>query len=310
MFKKRTKQVIKINSLHSQRNSNLQNDINKEVPIISIPISKNTVESIESIKVNENLTHTLNEIKTSDISSVEKLPLELLSNEPSLNNKIDTHKKYLFLFYGENNNLIENKSKKTTNVLVCWENLKKTLIEDTLNQGYETDVGFITYSSEIDNDIKDIIKPKYYLVNERKNKYDTIKEVSLFIKDHKEEYDRIFILRCDIAYKYHLSKWPKLNERSIFFICKDMSWKKTKFCMELLIIVDKEYIDIFCEAINALNGSPIHALGAYLYNNNLPHTYLYDDYYHGHINNELISWLIYEDLPDLDNPVKGEKLKI
>jgi len=73
--------------------------------------------------------------------------------------------------------------------------------------------------------------------------------------------------------------------------------------MDLLIIVDREYIDTLykCTYDLTIHLPTLHGLGTIMYNRSINHTYLYDDYYHGHTKNPLISWLLYNNLPDLEN---------
>lgn len=217
--------------------------------------------------------------------------------------------RYLFIFRGDNEREQYN-DRMYTNILIAWGNIKETLIDDTINNGHTCDIAFITYESSICDRILEVINPKYFIVKEKFTQYDNARDVLTFIKDKKNDYDRVFILRCDIAYKYHLSKWPRLEQNGIFFICRDIHWPSLKFCMDFLIIVDNEYIDILHESVfNIYTKLPtLHGLGTLLYEKNIPHIYLYDDYYHGHTKNPLISWLIMNDLPDLKNPEEAENI--
>lgn len=217
--------------------------------------------------------------------------------------------RYLFIFRGDNEREQLN-DRRYTNILIAWENIKETLINDTINNGHTYDIAFITYKSNICDKIVKVINPKYFIIKEKLTQYDNAKDVLTFIKEKKNDYDRFFIFRCDMAYKYHLSKWPMLEQKGIFLLARDINWPSLKFCMDFFIIVDNEYIvSLYDSVFNIRIMLPtLHGLGTVLYEKNIPHIYLYDDYYHGHSKNPLISWLVCNDLPDLNNPEEGENI--
>jgi hypothetical protein len=67
--------------------------------------------------------------------------------------------------------------RKYIDILMCWDNLKKTIYDDLTNNGHECDIVFITYCSKIVEDIKNIIAPTHIEIKERINQSENFKNV-------------------------------------------------------------------------------------------------------------------------------------
>jgi hypothetical protein len=125
--------------------------------------------------------------------------------------------------------------------------------------------------------------------------------VNEYIQRHKTIYDRFVILRFDIIYKVAITDWPKWAINSITVPCKDITWNSTKFCNDIIFIVDQDYCDIFNKSVEYMiniDNIPIslrmshhtsmpHHIGQYLYLNDLKLDTMYEGLYHGIINHPL-----------------------
>jgi hypothetical protein len=217
--------------------------------------------------------------------------------------------KISIIFRGENvRKCHRDTTRKYIDILMCWNNIQKTIIDDLTKNGHNCEITFITYSSEIIDDIKKIINPKNIYLYEPETQIKNFEQVLQFMDNNKNIYDRFIILRCDFKYRLCITEWPKWNERGIILVNKDVHWPKMKLYADILFIVDTDsiynfklafYSDIFCDTI--------HGLGRYLYNNISFHL-MYEDYYHMD-DHPIHSLASLEDEPDLEhikkiNPIK------
>ena len=106
-------------------------------------------------------------------------------------------------------------ARKYIDVLMCWDNLKKTIYDDLTNNGHECDIVFITYCSKIVEDIKNIIAPTHIEIKERINQSENFKNVLSIMNKYKNTYDRFVILRCDFMYRINITTWPKWDKNGI-----------------------------------------------------------------------------------------------
>ena len=217
--------------------------------------------------------------------------------------------KVCLIFRGDNvRESHADQSRKYIDVLMCWDNLKKTIIDDLLNNGHAVDIAFVTYQSEIVEKIKTTINPTYIILNDKINQVENFKHVLTFMNNYKNEYDRFVILRCDFMYRFGITKWPKWEENGIILVNKDVHWPTQKLYADVIFITDSEFIDIFTNAFYSdIYYSNIHGLGRSLYNNNIPFHLMYDGYYHMN-KHPLHSLASLEDEPDLNNPVVFEPI--
>jgi hypothetical protein len=199
--------------------------------------------------------------------------------------------------------------RKYIDVLMCWDNLKKTIYDDLTNNGHECDIVFITYCSKIVEDIKNIIAPTHIEIKERINQSENFKNVLSFMNKYKNTYDRFVILRCDFMYRINITTWPKWDKNGIILVNKDVHWPTYKLYADIMFIVDSTSVDTFTNAYysNIFRDS-IHGLGCFLYNNSIPFHLMYEDYYHMNIH-PLHSMGSLEDIPDLANPLPIEPIK-
>jgi hypothetical protein len=221
--------------------------------------------------------------------------------------------KICVVFRGENvrhTDIVYGSDRKYINVLMLWDNLKKTIIDDLINNGHDVDIAFVTYDSHILQEIKDIINPKYTLIENKISQTINFNNVLTFISNHDTLYDRFVILRCDVKYKTYITKWPKWDEKGITIVNKDVHWHKLKLYSDMIFIVDSREVKIFIDAYFAsMYGNTIHGLGGYLYNNNIPFHLMYEGYYHND-KHPLFVWVHGYDLHlDLDNPLYIEPLQ-
>lgn len=198
--------------------------------------------------------------------------------------------------------------RKYIDILQCWNNIKKTIYDDLIQNNYNCDFAFVTYPSEIIEKIQETIKPKYMILNEKISQIHNFNDVISFMKEHEKNYDKFVILRCDFTYRIPITKWPKWDEKGIIIVNKDVHWNTMKLYSDILFICDSNYIDIFYDAYNLeiFNGT-LHSFGKNLLNMNKPFHLMYDDYYH--MNNHPLHCLAsQEEEPDINNPKYIEPL--
>ena len=213
------------------------------------------------------------------------------------------------IFRGEN--MRENHpdtNRKYIDILMCWNNIQKTMIDDLRNHGHSCDVAFVTYSSVILEEIQTKISPNYVILHEKIDQSTNFKDVVSFMRDHQQEYDRFVILRCDFRYRIPITQWPKWQENGIFLLNRDVYWPRYKLYSDVLFIVDSTESEVFSTAFYGSIGHTIHGLGQYLYNHHHTFHLLYDGYYHMD-KHPLCSLASLEQAePDLENPLVFEPI--
>jgi hypothetical protein len=221
--------------------------------------------------------------------------------------------KICIIFRGEHirNNDLKNKGRNYVDILLCWNNLKYSIYNDIINNNNECDIALITYDSYMIEQIKNIINPKYIVLNTQINQTTNFNNVITFIDNHKNNYDRFVIIRCDIIYRIPITKWNNWDKTGIILVNKDVHWPKQKLYSDILFIVDSNYIDIFKNAyyLSIVGTDHIHKLGYYLYINNISFYLIYDDYYHNGFHPLFSMLSIHHDNIDLNNSLHIEPLK-
>jgi hypothetical protein len=185
--------------------------------------------------------------------------------------------KLAFIFRGDNVRFSQD-NRNYVDVFSCYENWKNTLFSNLI----EHDIIFITYESDIIQKIKDIIKPKHLILVPKISQYSNFINIIEFMKDYKDEYTRFIILRCDHAYKLPILLWPKWNSEGITILNRDVHWPSQKYYSDVLFICDSMNTIAFEDSLKTIDQScgNLHAIGTYLYNNNIPFNLMYDEYYH------------------------------
>lgn len=172
-------------------------------------------------------------------------------------------------------------NRRYTDILMCWENIKKSIYNDLFENGYSCEIAFITYESEILKNIKEIIKPRYIEIHKKEDQFKNFADVISFISKHQNEYDRFVILRCDMMYRKYITKWPKWNKKGIFILNKDVHWPSVKLYSDVFFMLDSDFLDDFKDAFfKGKHECTIHGLGGYLYKNNIKFNLMYEEYYH------------------------------
>lgn len=200
-------------------------------------------------------------------------------------------------------------NRKYIDILMCWDNLKKTLLDDLTNNGHEYEIAFITYPNEFIKKIIEVINPKHIKLYNKEVQSKNFGDVITFMQETKHDYDRFVILRCDFRYKIRITHWPKWEKKGIFIVNKDVTWPSSKLYADVMFMVDSYEIDTFERAhyLSVFNET-IHGLGRYLYVNNIPFHLMYEDYYHMN-NHPMQSLASLEDDPDIDNPIYIEPIR-
>jgi hypothetical protein len=196
-------------------------------------------------------------------------------------------------------------NRKYIDALMCWDNWKKHICDDLINNGNECDIAFVTYPSKIIEQIKTVINPKHIILNKCTTQRKNFEDVLQFMNDHKE-YDRFVILRCDFTYRFDITKWPKWEETGIFIVNRDVHWSTTKYCSDVMFIVDSKNVNTFDIAFkHSMFDDSMHGITKILYNNNIPFHLMYNEYYHMD-KHPLHSMASLEDQNDIYKP-KGDQ---
>jgi len=214
--------------------------------------------------------------------------------------------KICIIFRGHNYRL-SDQTRRYIDILMCWNNLKSTILEDLIKNGYEYDVNFVTYPSEIIGLINKIIQPKHLIQLQCNSQGENMLHIIDFMHNYRNEYDRFVILRCDMMYRTPVTKWPKWNNNGIILTNKDVHWPTRKLYSDTIFIVDGNMIDIFTESVrysNSRETAHLHYIGEYLFINNIDFHLMYENYYHM-IDHPLQVLASIEDTPDLNNPLQG-----
>lgn len=203
----------------------------------------------------------------------------------------------------------EDRNRKYIDILMCWDNLKKTLVDDLVENGHECEIVFITYPCEIIDKIKEIINPKEILLAAQEHQSKNFRDVVTYMNMNGNIYDRFVILRCDFIYRFGITKWPKWDENGIIVVNRDVHWPTQLLYSDILFIVDRNKIPEFTFAFSQTKHNNIlHDIPLYLYINNIPFHLMYDSYYHMNIH-PLHALASLEPDVDLDNPIYIEPIK-
>lgn len=214
--------------------------------------------------------------------------------------------KICIIFRGHNYRL-SDQTRRYIDILMCWNNIKSTILDDLTKNGYEYDVNFVTYPSEIIGLINKIIQPKNLIQIQCNSQSENMLHTIDFIHNYRNEYDRFIILRCDMMYRTPVTKWPKWNNNGIILTNKDVHWPTRKLYSDTIFIVDGNMIDIFAESVRystSRETTHLHYIGEYLFINNIDFHLMYENYYHM-IDHPLQALASIEDTPDLNNPLPG-----
>jgi hypothetical protein len=162
--------------------------------------------------------------------------------------------KTLIIFRGQNN----RGGGKTFEI---FKNIKKTIFDDLKKNNIEYDIAFVTYESEILNDLKNMFNPRYVLTSGFNSQVENFNVLSnLMLYCHKE-YDRFVICRFDYRYKCEITKWPSWNEKGIIITSQEPAGGY--LYSDILFICDSNSIYNWMEASKAVTLWP-HQLGQYL----------------------------------------------
>ena len=216
--------------------------------------------------------------------------------------------KIALLFRGEN--VRDNKTGRNyCDALMCMENWKTTLLDDLREKGHSVDVFFITYESTILDSLRNsVLQPKDIIIHPKISQTENFKNVLAFMEARKHDYDRFVILRCDFAYRYKITQWPKWNNGGIILVNKDLTWPTTMLYNDILFIVDSYMLLDFTIAFtNDKYRNTLHHIGRYLQYSKTPFSLMYPDRYlmDNHPLHALVST---EPLPDLTNPLVPKPL--
>uniref|UniRef100_A0A6C0I0Z0 Uncharacterized protein n=1 Tax=viral metagenome TaxID=1070528 RepID=A0A6C0I0Z0_9ZZZZ len=170
-------------------------------------------------------------------------------------------------------------------------NWQKYIFSDLQKHNYIFDIIFITYNTTILNELKDKMNPKEIILCETENssQVNNINIVNEYVQKNKDIYDRFIILRFDIIYKTPITTWKYWYETGITVPGKDITWESTKFCNDILFMIDKSHVHHFDDAVNymlSIDTLPVenrmdkyqpmpHHIGQYLYHNNIHVNFMY-----------------------------------
>lgn len=205
----------------------------------------------------------------------------------------------LYIFRGEN---LRNKRGRQS-ALDCLKNWNETLFLSNI----EFDIALVTFPSEILDDLKLKLNPKYLIITENVSQEYTMTKVINMMKEKKDiEYDRYVILRFDFLYKIKIDRWSNWDSNGIILVNRDVHWPKLKYYADIVFIVDKDYIDLFEEAFNNHPRYALHHIGGNLeYKQNV--FLMYEGYYYMH-DHPLHALLNLSPYPDLENYNPGTRL--
>lgn len=201
--------------------------------------------------------------------------------------------KVCIIFRGEN----ERNYEGYVNACNYVENWKKTLFNDLEENGYDYDIVFVTYESNILNELKAKINPKEIIICEKEgsSQHTNFNIATQYIIKNRDIYERFVVLRFDIIYKLNVTKWNSWDKKGIIILNKDSSWNHTKFYNDIIFIVDNTEIDNFRKGVEYMmniDSIPVnlrishhrampHHIGQYLYINNIEFITMYDISYDG-----------------------------
>jgi hypothetical protein len=164
-----------------------------------------------------------------------------------------------------------------TNCIINW---KRTLFDDLKNNNIDYDIALFTYKNHIFDEFCKKLKPNYVQTDGFNSQGESITEIKKFILNQQiiNKYDRIVILRCDQVYRKNITKWNHWNDHNgILMVNRDVTWPSTKYCADIVFVIDNSHIIDFIKCNLDSNG---HILGTYCHNNNIKHRYMYSTYHH------------------------------
>ncbi len=210
--------------------------------------------------------------------------------------------KIALVFRGENVRT-QKEGRNDCNALMCIDNWKTTLLDDLREKGHLVDVFFITYESEIIESLRNsVVQPKEILLHPKISQTENFKNVVAFMDKKKGLYDRFVILRCDFAYRYKITDWPKWKSGGIILVNKDFTWPSTRLYSDIMFLVDSYMLLDFKIAFhNDKYRNTLHHIGRYLEYSKTPFSVMYDKPYL-FSNHPLHALVSVEGLPNLEHP--------
>jgi hypothetical protein len=191
-----------------------------------------------------------------------------------------------------------------TSALDHIANWKKTIFDVI-----DCDVVFITYPSNILDELVEKLSPVYVCV-EGYNSQETNASAAIdWMSQNKNNYDRFVLLRFDIMYHKKITDWPYWNNKGIILVNKDVHYPTARLYADIVFVIDKEWVDQFKDAFVARGKQKccLHHIGKYLEEMDVPFLLMYQDYYHM-TNHPLHSLCPTEPEPDPDQDYLGEKV--
>ena len=129
--------------------------------------------------------------------------------------------------------------------------------------------------------------------------------------NHKDQYDRFILMRFDYKYRLRITSWPKWDLSGIFLVNKDShKWETERFYADMLFIVDKDWVDVFADALTNpkfRGGMCLHHCGRELECRGVDFHLMYEGFYRG-IKNPFYTCQCFEsEEPNIDVYYEGEQ---
>lgn len=206
--------------------------------------------------------------------------------------------KILIIFRGLNVRIRDGVPQSALNCINNWNN---SIFNDLKENDINYDIALYTYDSPILNQLVDVLKPIKVVKEGYTDQYGCLDAVTNYMVEQKNNYDRVIILRYDFKYRIKITKWKKWDQKGIIVVNPDVHWlmPRRRYVADIVFIVDKESITTFYDAIRYPGRLHAHTVGTYLFNNNIPFHFMYDQYQHM-TKNPLHSHDQFEEEPDLD----------
>jgi len=158
-------------------------------------------------------------------------------------------------------------------------NWQQYIFSDLDKHGITYDTVFITYPSQVLEDLCYLIEPKIVITEGYDSQMSNLRFVADWMAEHRFEYNKFIILRFDFWYKIPITQWPLFEEDGFILINKDVSWEQTFYISDFLFQIGSESVQSFKHIINKPIWIP-HEIGACLKLEGTPHKYMYKDYYY------------------------------
>lgn len=178
--------------------------------------------------------------------------------------------------------------------------MEKTILEDLQKNGIDYDIGFITYESEILQELINTLNPKYVITEGFNSQIENIQVVGDLMLSLQNEYDRFVICRFDYRFRTKITDWPSWNLRGILITNPDPGGG---LYSDILFIVDSGSVIDWVESTKVITNWP-HQIGQYFVSKKIPFNLMYEDRY-GATDHPLYSYLSIEEDPNLDFPFNG-----